>query len=65
MIDSKKIKNKRELDEKKIEKIIGKNSILLYNDIIAWLYKNHKKVLREYEATKGNLRVEFAGSVKG
>lgn len=28
-------------------------------DLIRWLYFNHKKVLREYEKTKGKLNVEF------
>lgn len=30
-----------------------------YVELIKWLYDNHKKVLIEWEKTKGDLRIEF------
>lgn len=51
--------------EKELRKIIGKQSVENYIDLVGWLYKNHLKVLREYEATKGRFRIHFASSRKG
>ena len=39
---------------------ISKTSTESYVKLVHWLYLNHKEVLREYEATLGNLRIEFA-----
>lgn len=49
-----------EITEAKLKKIISKNAIKLYIELVKWLYDNKQDVLREYEATKGSLRVEFA-----
>jgi hypothetical protein len=43
-----------------LRKRISKNSTESYVKIIEWLYRNHLDILREYEKTLGNLRVEFA-----
>jgi len=43
---------------------ISKTSTESYIQLIKWLYDNHKDVLREWEATRGNLRVEFARGLK-
>ena len=37
------------------------NTTKKHIDLIKWLYDNHKDVLREYEKTKGKLRIEFLG----
>lgn len=28
-------------------------------DLLKWLYDNHKKILREYEDTKGKMHIKF------
>lgn len=47
-----------------IEKIVQKNALKHHIELVRWLYDNHKKVLREWEATRGNSRIEFAGGEK-
>jgi hypothetical protein len=47
------------IPEKRLKEIISKDAINNYIKLTKWLYDNHKEVLREYEATLGNLRVEF------
>jgi hypothetical protein len=53
------------IDEKKLRKIIEKHSIETYMELIRWLYDNYIDILREWEATQGNLRIEFAGEKNG
>jgi len=50
----------KEIDMKKLEKEIRKNSIQDCIKLVKWLYDHHKDILREWEATRGKLRVEFA-----
>lgn len=42
-----------------LEKRINKSSTENYIKLVNWLYSNHKDILREWEATQGDLRVEF------
>jgi len=47
-----------------IEKKVNKDAHKLFIELVKWLYDNHKDVLREYEKTHGNLRIEFLGEKK-
>lgn len=54
---------KEEIERETIENLrrrINKISTESYIKLIKWLYDYHREILREYEATLGNLRVEFA-----
>jgi len=55
-------KNKKFTEEEweKLCSKLSKNN----TDLVKWLYDNHKDVLREYEKTKGKLRVEFLEELK-
>lgn len=46
----------------RMKEIVNKDSTKAYVDLVHWLYFHHKDVLREFERTKGNLRVEFANN---
>lgn len=54
------MKTKKKFNYKEIRKAVEKHSIESYMELVKWLYDNHKEVLREWEATKGKLRIEFA-----
>lgn len=36
-----------------------------HTELVKWLYDHHLDVLREYEATKGNLRIHFLEQIWG
>ena len=55
------MKKNKELTIAEIEKKVNKFAYKDYVELIKFLYDNHRAVLREWEATRGNLRVEFAG----
>lgn len=50
----------KKITEKELRKKINKNAIEHHLKLVRWLYINYKGILREYERTLGNLRVEFA-----
>ena len=45
---------------KKLFSKVEMESTKRYLKLVKWLYENYKPVLREWEATQGNLCVEFA-----
>ena len=49
---------KKDLTKEQIRKLL---EILnkQYIDLVKWLYSNHLNILREWEKSKGNLRIEF------
>lgn len=51
---------KTNLNKEQLEKLM-EISNKQYIDLIKWLYDTHKNILREYEKTKGKLRIEFLG----
>ena len=55
-----KMEEKKKLNYKEIKKEVEKHSLKSYMELVKWLYDNHKDVLREWEATRGKLRIEFA-----
>lgn len=46
--------------EGNLRRRINKTSLESYMKLMHWLYLHHRDVLREYEKTLGNMRVEFA-----
>lgn len=35
----------------------------IHKDLVKWLYDNYLPILREWEGTKGNLRIEFLNNL--
>lgn len=58
---------KKELEARKLQistpeglkELLSKEALENHMNLLEWLYRNHLDVLREYEATQGNIRVEF------
>ena len=48
--------------DKKLFEKINAESTKRYLSLVKFLYDNHKPILREWEATQGSLRIEFAGA---
>jgi hypothetical protein len=52
--------NKKILTNEKLEELYSKANES-YIELLRWLYENHYEILREYEKTKGKLRIAFLG----
>lgn len=61
-------KNVKEISEAFTKKQLIKllDSTIKHNtSLVKYLYDNHRAILREWEKTQGNLRIEFAGEKDG
>ena len=55
-------KDRENIKDKKLFEKINAESTKRYLSLVKFLYDNHKPILREWEATQGSLRIEFAGA---